>query len=112
MPAGSGKSGDGHEGRNGAPAHSASPFDPRTLDKAIIALPLLREMERVERVERIENAEGDGKDPRVIDVIIDVDLGYAGGRDCARDTLMALVTKVIAGDVGRLSEDKNAFSQQ
>ena len=64
-------------GLNGKP----DKFDPRNLDKSLIALPLLKEMESVGASERI-------------DVIIDLNLNWPGDRAEVRQFVMALIGKV------------------
>jgi serine protease AprX len=89
--------------RSAAPAHSPDAFDPKTLDKAIIALPLLAEMDKLK-------AEGKPHEP--IDIIIDVDLGFSPRRSATREAVRALVKETIGEGPGRLYEAKNEFSEQ
>lgn len=105
MPANTGDDGSGgHD--PGAPAHASDAFDPKTLDKAIIALPLLNEMQRVEA--QIAT----GESVPTIDIIIDVDLGFAAKRRNAREFVTKLVEGVIGGGPGELYAAKNEYSEQ
>lgn len=74
-------------------------FDPRALDRTVIALPLLQEM----------------ADERIPfhDVIIDVNLNYPQGREAARTTIAALVDDLVkmAPDQG-IDAQKGRYSQQ
>jgi serine protease AprX len=58
------------------------PFDPEVLDRTVIAIPLLRDL-----------AKNPSKD---YDVIIDLNLGYRGGRDKAQERVMELVREASA----------------
>lgn len=79
------------------------PFTPETLDKTVIAIPLLNKLN--EETERLE------KNPRlrreVFPVIIDLNLEYPEGRDGARDWVMK-ATEAITRKSG---SKKNAGSQ-
>jgi serine protease AprX len=58
------------------------PFDPEVLDRTVIAIPLLRDL---------------AKNPsKTYDVIIDLNLGYHGGRDKAQERVMELVREASA----------------
>jgi hypothetical protein len=62
----------------------ASPsFDPRILDRAVIALPL-------------QNAMTAGGDGAIQDVVIDLNLNFPGGRDRARERVQDLAAAAIA----------------
>src|SRR3954462_8026200 len=56
-------------------------FTPRTLDRSVIAIPLLRDLV----------AEGTTQRFRAHDVVIDLHLEYPGGRDKARERVRQLV---------------------
>ena len=61
--------------RSPVPPQSGKPFDPLVLDKTVIAIPLLEQIqeENEDRAERI-----------IHNVIIDLNLEYPAGRDGAR----------------------------
>jgi subtilisin family serine protease len=59
------------------------PFTPRTLDRTIIAMPLLEKVR-------------DAKPEDQFDIIIDVNLEYSGGRSAARDTLWGWIDALPA----------------
>src|ERR687890_598695 len=59
-------------------------FTPRTLDRSVIAIPLLREL--VEEASREER--------ELHDVVIDLHLEYPGGREKARERVRALMTQL------------------
>jgi subtilisin family serine protease len=65
-------------------------FTPRTLDRSVIAIPLLREL--VEEDKRDEN--------KLHDVVIDLHLEYPGGRDRARARVSELLEALPARDNG------------
>src|SRR6266480_406106 len=58
------------------------PFDPEVLDRTVIAIPLLRDLAR--------------NPSKTYDVIIDLNLGYRGGRDKAQKRVMELVREASA----------------
>jgi hypothetical protein len=67
----------------------ASPsFDPRILDRAVIALPL-------------QNAMTAGGDGAIQDVVIDLNLNFPGGRDRARERVQDLAAAAIAATTPR-----------
>ena len=105
MPANSDKSRKSRR-RVERPVRSEGTFDPATLDKTIIALPLLREMERMEK-----QAPAGGM-VEAIDVIIDVNLAFPRGRQSARSAVLALISETIKDGPGRLYEAKNQYSDQ
>ena len=63
-------------------------FDPKTLDRTVIALPLLQQF-----AERGDDA--------VFDVVIDINLNFPGGRDGARERVRDLAAAALASDGGR-----------
>lgn len=62
-------------------------FDPKTLDRTVIALPLLQQF-----TERGDDA--------VFDVVIDLNLNFPGGRDRARERVRDLATAALAATGG------------
>ncbi|HEV2147476.1 MAG TPA: S8 family peptidase [Longimicrobiaceae bacterium] len=84
------------------------PFLPDTLDRTVIAIPLLKELESIR---------GTGEERRPIDVIIDLNLEYPGGRKEARERVRTLVLEAVGsagGDPDReaINETKSEFSPQ
>ncbi|HEY6826878.1 MAG TPA: S8 family serine peptidase, partial [Gemmatimonadaceae bacterium] len=70
------------------PTGAAKPvFDPKTLDRTVIALPLLQQLA----------AQGDDA---VFDVVIDLNLNFPGGRDRARERVRDLAAAALAGAGG------------
>ena len=68
------------------------PFLPEVLDRTVIAIPLLKELAaEQEALER-----GSTDKPKIYDVIIDLHLEYPGGRERARDRVLALVREILA----------------
>ena len=65
-------------------------FDPKTLDRTVIALPLLQQL-------------AEQGDDAVFDVIIDLNLNFPGGRDHARERVrdLAVAALASAGEEGR-----------
>ena len=63
-------------------------FDPKTLDRTVIALPLLQQF-----TERGDDA--------VFDVVIDINLNFPGGRDGARERVRDLAAAALSGEEGR-----------
>src|SRR2546423_4350636 len=66
-------------------------FQPRVLDKTVIALPLLRDLEAEDKAR--EEAKGTKPPFMVYEVIIDLHLDYPGGRPKARDFAVTLIEK-------------------
>src|SRR5437867_1864319 len=66
-------------------------FQPRVLDKTVIALPLLRDLEAEDKAR--EEAKGTKPPFAVYEVIIDLHLDYPGGRPKARDIAVTLIEK-------------------
>lgn len=75
-----------------------SPFNPETLDRTVIAIPLLRDLEQ----ERLGV-----KEPKLHSVIIDLNLEFPGGRDNARQYVEKKLREVLdgLGDKRRHEED-------
>src|SRR4029078_9051107 len=79
-------------------------FDPKTLDRTVIALPLLQQFS-----ERGEDA--------VFDVVIDLTLSFPGGREHARERVRDLAAAALASAGGpqpgvAVDERKSALSDQ
>jgi serine protease AprX len=102
-------------------------FTPEVLDKSVIAMPLLKELEKEEKErppgppaaknrKRKGAAPPAGPKPAVYDLIIDLNLSYAGGRPGAREQVRHLVSSLpvapgLKQEVG-LNEVKSRFSTQ
>ncbi len=69
------------------PGAAKAVFDPTTLDRTVIALPLLQQM-------------AEQGDDAVFDVVIDLNLNFPGGRDHARERVRDLATAALAGAGG------------
>jgi serine protease AprX len=85
-------------------------FQPRVLDKTVIALPLLRNLEAEDKARE----EAKGKKPPFIiyEVIIDVHIDFPGGRLKARDFVMELIEKAknnAGTTVGELETDHKQY---
>src|SRR5215204_2785353 len=92
------KSGSGTGLPESDPTHK--PFTPETLDRTIIAIPLLDKIEK------------DGPD-ELQDIIIDVNLEYPGGREKAREIIDKWVDELAAGDPNQdINRAKSRYSQQ
>jgi serine protease AprX len=76
----------GHAGR----AAAREVFDPKILDRTVIAIPLL------DRITRKNAGRGENDEPEPWDVIIDLNLLYPGGRLGARQQVEQLIAQVIA----------------
>lgn len=73
-------------------------FDPETLDRTVIAIPLLREMHAEEK--RAKDAREAGHPepaPREYDVIVDANLEFSGGRQQARDRIRRSIDQIVKG---------------
>jgi subtilisin family serine protease len=79
----------------------SEPFTPQVLDKTVIAIPLLQ------RIQRSPN--------ELIDVIVDLNLDFPGGRASAKDEVVALLQEVqkgtAPGDAQPLGDRTNATAQ-
>jgi serine protease AprX len=73
-------------------------FDPESLDRTIIAIPLLRDI-REEKIKAEEVKEtGDPVPPaRKYDVIVDANLEFSGGRQEARERIHAAIKQITRG---------------
>src|SRR5438094_746846 len=71
-----------------SPSGSEGQFDPRVLDRTVIARPLLDELA----------AKGDDV---IVNVIIDLNLNFPGGRNRARERVRDLVSAAMAATGGR-----------
>jgi len=65
-----------------------SPFNPETLDRTVIAIPLLRDLEQ-ERSGK--------KEPKLHAIIIDLNLEFPGGRNKARQYVKEKLAAVLDG---------------
>ena len=74
-----------------SPAEKESGFTPRTLDRSVIAIPLLRQLVSESETMARAVAEGGEPHPKEYDVVIDLHLEYPGGREKARERIRALV---------------------
>jgi subtilisin family serine protease len=84
-------------------------FDPRILDRTVIAIPLL------DRITRKNSGGGEKDEPEPWDVIIDLNLLYPGGRVEARKRVEFLVQRVTAQDElpdQGIHKNKSALSHQ
>jgi hypothetical protein len=90
---------------------------PEVLDRTVIAIPLLKELAAEE--EALERGSTDKR--KIYDVIIDLHLEYPGGRESARDRVLALVREIladrgdawkIAGGTQGINENKSRLSPQ
>lgn len=97
-------------------------FTPEVLDKTVIAMPLLKELEKEEKDRQARQPAAGRKKktalpkPLVYDLIIDLNLNYAGGRPAARERVKHLVDnlKIPPGfdkQVG-VNEVKSRYSTQ
>jgi subtilisin family serine protease len=82
-------------------------FDPETLDKTVIAIPLLR---------RLREEEQGRRPPERHHVVLDLNFGYREGRDAGRERAKQLVKAAVervgtGGDQG-VDEQKSSYSQQ
>jgi subtilisin family serine protease len=74
-----------------SPAEKEAGFTPRTLDRSVIAIPLLRQLVKDSDEMARAVAEGGEPRPKEYDVVIDLHLEYPGGREKARERVRALV---------------------
>ena len=72
-----------------------APFTPRTLDRTVIALPLLKKLNE----ERQKLAEDPSHTREVFPVIIDLNLEYPNGLDDAREWVKEEIKKIIDEDL-------------
>jgi serine protease AprX len=71
----------------GEPAPGPGSYDPDVMHRSVISIPLLNE---------IKDAQG-GTSPEPIDVVVDVNLTYPGGRRAAMDKAQGLIAEVLRG---------------
>jgi subtilisin family serine protease len=74
-----------------SPAEKRAGFTPRTLDRSVIAIPLLRQLVGESETSTRDLAGGGEARPTEYDVVIDLHLEYPGGRERARERVHALV---------------------
>ncbi|MEP6955463.1 MAG: S8 family peptidase [Chthoniobacterales bacterium] len=79
------------------------PFDPEVLDRTVIAIPLLRDLE--------------DRSKKFHDVIIDLNLDFHGGREAAQKRIGVLIKRAaknagLSPKVLRVDEEKSRFSRQ
>src|SRR4029077_20909698 len=84
-------------------------FQPRVLDKTVIALPLLQELEAEEQARK----RGRGKNPprNIYEVIIDLHLAYPGGRAAAAaavEVKLGLAKENTKSTIGELEHEGNS----
>ena len=79
-----------------------TPFNPETLDRTVIAVPLLRDLEK-------ERA--NGKAYEIHSVIIDLHLRFPGGRDDARKYVEAKIEEVLKG-LGKRRNQKEGLTHK
>lgn len=104
-----GSAGEDKVGERAARAAAREVFDPKILDRTVIAIPLL------DRITRRNSGHGKNDEPEPWDVIIDLNLLYPGGRVKARERVQSLVNEVIAQDAlpGQgIHKNKSALSHQ
>ncbi len=92
--------------RSGAPRKA---FDPRNLDRTVIAIPLLEQFER-------EKTRKAGAAPKLYPIIIDLNLDYPGGRQQAwtavKGWIIEAVRRLSPGSDQGPNDAKNALSNQ
>ncbi len=91
------------------------PFTPETLDKTVIAIPLLNYFE----AEKEKRKAKPSREFEVFDVIIDLNLEYPGGRESARNwatnainELLKKYSTLITEKPQDINENKSKYSQQ
>ncbi|MDX6613018.1 MAG: serine protease AprX [Blastocatellia bacterium] len=88
------------------------PFEPENLDRTVIAIPLLKILEK----ERLELAADSSLRPKSHKVIIDLNMAFPKGREKAREWVLDAVPRVVKSDgldkSQRVHEDKSRFSPQ
>ena len=72
-----------------------SPFNPETLDRTVIAIPLLRDLAQEEAEKK--KKKNRGKKPKVHAIIIDLNLEFPGGRNKARQYVEKKLEEVLSG---------------
>jgi serine protease AprX len=79
-------------GQNESPLEDSNPrktpFNPETLDRTVIAIPLLRDL---------KNEQLGKKPPEIHAVIIDLNLRFPGGRNAARKYVLEKIEQVLKG---------------
>jgi subtilisin family serine protease len=87
-----GRAGGNEAGEAAGRAAAREVFDPKILDRTVIAIPLL------DRITGKSSGRGTSVEPEPWDVIIDLNLLYPGGRAAARQRVERLVAEAISGD--------------
>jgi subtilisin family serine protease len=91
-----------------SPTSRKGSFDPTILDRATIALPLLREINAEEEAVKAASREGGTARPRLHDVVIDLNLDYEGGRSKAKIEVQRLIDDALRGS----TKSKSAGTQR
>jgi subtilisin family serine protease len=88
------------------------PFEPENLDRTVIAIPLLKILEK----ERQELAADPALKPKPHKIIIDLNMAFPEGREKAREWVLAAGPRVIkargVGSSQLIDEEKSKFSPQ
>ena len=87
-----GASGGDQAGDAAATVSNRQVFDPKILDRTVIAIPLL------DRITGKAAARGERIPPEPWDVIIDLNLLYPGGRTAARERVIQLLNDIVSRD--------------
>lgn len=91
-------------------------FDPETLDRTVIAIPLLREMHaETEEAGKAKKGRKRQPAPRKYDVIVDANLEFSGGRQEAREKIKEAIEQITQGRAQEgigLDRLKSKVSQQ
>lgn len=93
-------------------------FDPRELDKTVIAIPLLAQLDTEEKAVREAVEKGDEPPPaRRLPIVIDINLEHPGGREqaikAARKLIRSVVKAVGSDTKGQsIDDEKSRLSQQ
>ena len=77
------------------PPGTPKPFDPTTLDRTVIAIPLLEKIEAEEREAAAARRKKIDRPPVIIPIIIDLNLLYPGGRSEAKETVLGWIKQAI-----------------
>ena len=103
------------ENSDPTPSDPRRAFVPKQLDKTVIAIPLLDDLNQERQRQEAAAAAGATYEPELWSIVVDINLEHPTGRDGARDSAQALILAVIEespGEREQFHEVKSRYSNQ